>query len=484
MSTFNARTPSTAGNENATVSATKLPPRPDAETLWALIADLEPMLGDRITTVAGIREQHGHDESWHHPAAPDAVCFPHSTEEVSAIVRACAAHRVPVIPYGVGTSIEGQVIADHGGLCVDLSAMNAILDVRPEDMDATVQPGVTRAQLNTHLRATGLFFSVDPGADASMGGMASTRASGTNTVRYGTIRENVLSMTVVMPDGRIVKTGTRARKSAAGYDLTHLMIGAEGTLGIITELTVKLHGLPEAISSATVAFETVAGAIDTVIASIQYGIPMARIELMDALAMQAVNRFSQLDYAEKPTLFLEFHGTHAGVKEQAEAMAELCQEFGGSDFAWATKEEERQTLWQARHDAAYAAKALRPGMEFLATDICVPISKLAECIEATQADVAESGLVAPLLGHVGDGNFHLVVAVDRNSEQELETLAAFNQRLIERALAAGGTCTGEHGIGTGKRAYMEAEHGEGWAVMRAIKAALDPLGIMNPGKLV
>lgn len=460
------------------------PSRPTADALRALIAELGPILGDRITTAAGIREQHGHDESWHHPAAPDAVCFPHTSEEVAAVVTACARHRVPVIPYGVGTSIEGQIIAEHGGLSVDLSAMNAILEVRPEDMDATVQPGVTRTQLNTHLRATGLFFSVDPGADASMGGMASTRASGTNTVRYGTIRDNVLSMTVVMPDGRIVKTGTRARKSAAGYDLTHLMIGAEGTLGIITELNVKLHGLPEAISSATVAFEDVAGAVNAVIASIQYGIPMARIELMDALAMQAVNRFSGFDYAEKPTLFLEFHGTHAGVKEQAETMLELCQEFGGSDFAWATKEEERQALWQARHDAAYAAKALRPGMEFLATDICVPISQLAECIEATQADVAESGLIAPLLGHVGDGNFHLVVAVDRHSEQELETLAAFNRRLIERALAAGGTCTGEHGIGTGKRAYMEAEHGEGWAVMRAIKAALDPLGIMNPGKLV
>lgn len=458
--------------------------RPSMSAIQALVAELEPILGERITTAAGIREQHGHDESWHHPAAPDAVCFPHSTEEVSALVRACAAHRVPVIPYGVGTSIEGQIIAEHGGLSVDLSAMNAILDVRPEDMDATVQPGVTRTQLNTHLRATGLFFSVDPGADASMGGMASTRASGTNTVRYGTIRDNVLSMTVVMADGRIVKTGTRARKSAAGYDLTHLMIGAEGTLGIITELNVKLHGLPEAISSATVAFEDVAGAVNAVIASIQYGIPMARIELMDALAMQAVNRFSGLDYAEKPTLFLEFHGTHAGVKEQAETMSELCQEFGGSDFAWATREEERQALWQARHDAAYAAKALRPGMEFLATDICVPISQLAECIETTQADVAESGLIAPLLGHVGDGNFHLVVAVDRDSEQELATLTAFNQRLIERALAAGGTCTGEHGIGTGKRAYMEAEHGEGWAVMRAIKTALDPLGIMNPGKLV
>ncbi|WP_110690871.1 FAD-binding oxidoreductase [Salinicola endophyticus] len=461
-----------------------LPPRPSEVALEALIGELAPRLGERITTARGVRDQHGHDESWHHPGAPDAVCFPHTTEEVAAVVTACARHRVPVIPYGVGTSIEGQVIAEHGGLCVDLSAMNAILAVRPEDMDATVQPGVTRTQLNTHLRASGLFFSVDPGADASMGGMASTRASGTNTVRYGTIRENVLAMTVVMPDGRIVKTGSRARKSAAGYDLTHLMIGAEGTLGIITELTVRLHGLPEAVSAATVAFEDVAGAVDTVIASIQYGIPMARIELMDALAMRAVNRFSHLDYAEKPTLFLEFHGTHAGVKEQAESMAALCQEFGGSDFAWATKEEERSALWQARHDAAYAAKALRPGAEFLATDICVPISELAACIEATQADVAASGLIAPLLGHVGDGNFHLVVAVDRESPEELETLAAFNRRLIERALAAGGTCTGEHGIGSGKRGYMEAEHGEGWAVMRTLKAALDPLGIMNPGKLV
>ncbi|WP_106419173.1 FAD-binding oxidoreductase [Salinicola tamaricis] len=461
-----------------------LPPRPSEAALEALIGELAPRLGERITTARGVRDQHGHDESWHHPAAPDAVCFPHTTEEVAAVVNACARHRVPVIPYGVGTSIEGQVIAEHGGLCVDLSAMNAILVVRPEDMDATVQPGVTRTQLNSHLRASGLFFSVDPGADASMGGMASTRASGTNTVRYGTLRENVLAMTVVMPDGRIVKTGSRARKSAAGYDLTHLMIGAEGTLGIITELTVRLHGLPEAVSAATVSFEDVAGAVDTVIASIQYGIPMARIELMDALAMRAVNRFSHLDYAEKPTLFLEFHGTHAGVKEQAESMAALCQEFGGSDFAWATKEEERSALWQARHDAAYAAKALRPGAEFLATDICVPISELAACIEATQADVAASGLIAPLLGHVGDGNFHLVVAVDRESPDELETLAAFNRRLIERALAAGGTCTGEHGIGSGKRAYMEAEHGEGWAVMRTLKAALDPLGIMNPGKLV
>ncbi|QEM83747.1 FAD-binding oxidoreductase [Halomonas binhaiensis] len=465
-------------------SSIHLPPRPTREVIETLVKELELLLGKRITTAAGIREQHGRDESWHHPSPPDVVCFPHSTDEVAAVVKACARLGVPIIPYGVGTSIEGQVIAQHGGVCVDLSAMNQVVEVRPEDMDATVQPGVTRTQLNAHLRATGLFFSVDPGADASMGGMASTRASGTNTVRYGTMRENVLSLTAVMPDGRIVRTGGRARKSAAGYDLTHLLIGAEGTLGIITELTVKLHGLPEAISSATVAFEDVSGAVNTVIASIQYGIPMARIELLDALSMQAVNRFSGLDYAEKPTLFLEFHGTHASVKEQAETLAELCHDFGGSDFAWATQEEERQKLWQARHDAAYAAKQLRPGMEFLATDICVPISKLAECIEATQQDVEESGLVAPLLGHVGDGNFHLVVVIDRNSDEEMATLKAFNERLVQRALAAGGTCTGEHGIGLGKRRYMASEHGEALNVMRAIKAALDPQGIMNPGKMV
>ncbi|MGQ7248056.1 FAD-binding oxidoreductase [Halomonas sp. V046] len=460
------------------------PRRPSAATLAALLADLTPLLGDRITTAPGILEQHGHDESWHHPAAPDAVCFPHSTQEVSRVIRACSHHNIAVIPYGVGTSIEGQIIAERGGLCVDLSRMNAIVEVRAEDLDATVQPGVTRTQLNHHLRATGLFFSVDPGADASMGGMASTRASGTNTVRYGTMRENVLSLTVVMADGRIVQTGGRARKSAAGYDLTHLMIGAEGTLGIITELTVKLHGLPEAISSATVAFDDVAGAVNTVIASIQCGLPLARIELLDALAMKAVNQYSRLTHGEKPTLFLEFHGTHAGVREQAKAFAELCQDFGGSDFAWATLEEDRQTLWQARHDAAYAAKQLRPGMEFWATDICVPISRLAECIAATQLDVQATGLTAPLLGHVGDGNFHLVVIFDRDNQDELETLAAFNQRLVARALAAGGTCTGEHGVGIGKREYMASEHGDGWEVMRSIKQALDPQGIMNPGKLV
>ena len=455
---------------------------PDA--LAAVLARIGPLLGDRLSTNASVREQHGHDESWHHPAAPDAVCFVRSTAEVAAIVKACNAHRVPVLAYGVGTSIEGQVIAERGGICIDLSQMNAIHAVRAEDMDATVEAGITRSQLNAHLRDTGLFFSVDPGADATLGGMASTRASGTNTVRYGTIRENVLSMTVVMPDGEIVRTGARARKSAAGYDLTHLLIGAEGTLGIITELTVRLHGLPEAVSAATVGFEDVAGAVDAVIASIQYGIPMARIELLDDLSMQAVNRYSGLRHPEQPTLFLEFHGSAAAVAEQAEQMGALCREFGGSGFAWATREEDRSALWAARHNAAYAAKQLRPGMEFHATDVCVPISRLAGAIEAARADVAELGLTAPLFGHVGDGNFHLVVVIDRDNPQELAALDTLNERLITRAQAAEGTCTGEHGVGLGKRRYLEAEHGAGLNVMRAIKAALDPNDIMNPGKLL
>ena len=450
----------------------------------AVLEALGPLLGERLTTHKAVREQHGHDESWHSPALPDAVCFAQTADEVAAILRCCNAHGVPVLAYGVGTSIEGQVIAERGGLCVDLSRMDAIRAVRPDDMDVTVEAGVTRTALNAHLRDTGLFFSVDPGADASLGGMASTRASGTNTVRYGTIRDNVLSLTAVMPDGTVVRTGGRARKSAAGYDLTHLLIGAEGTLGIITELTVRLHGLPEAVCAATVVFADVAGAVDAVIASIQHGLPMARIELLDELSMQAVNRHNGLAHAEKPTLFLEFHGSAAAVEAQVATMGELCREFGGSDFAWATREEERSALWAARHAAAYASKQLRPGRDFHATDICVPISRLAEAIEAAQADVAELGLTAPLFGHVGDGNFHLVVVLDRHDPAEVAALDTLNARLISRALAVGGTCTGEHGIGVGKRDYLRDEHGAGVDVMRAIKQALDPNGIMNPGKLL
>lgn len=465
----------------ATASAAE---RVSRHAIDAVTAALEPLLGKRLSTAPGVLEQHGHDESWHYPAAPDAVCFPENTEEVAAIMRACREHTVPVIAYGVGTSLEGHVMATRGGICVDLSHMNAVIKVRPNDMDATVGAGITRTQLNEWLHDTGLFFSVDPGADATLGGMAATRASGTNSVRYGTMRENVISLTAVMADGQIVRTAGRARKTAAGYDLTHLLIGAEGTLGIITELTVRLHGVPEAMSAAVVSFGDTAAAVDAVIASIQYGIPMARIELLDTLSMIAVNRFSHLTYAEKPTLFLEFHGTKAGVREQAAAFAELCREHGGSDFQWAMAEEDRRRLWAARHEAAYAAKQLRPGTEFQATDVCVPISRLAETIRATQDDVARTGLTAPLFGHVGDGNFHLVIMIDRESRDELDALDAFNQRLVARALDADGTCTGEHGIGIGKRRYMAAEHGNGLAVMRAIKAALDPQNILNPGKLI
>lgn len=454
------------------------------DAVASVIEALTPLLAQRLTTAIGIREQHGHDESWHHPVLPDMVCFARTTEEVAAIVAACSEHGLPVIPYGVGTSIEGQVIATRGGVCIDMSSLDSILDVRPEDMDATVQAGVRRSALNAWLRDTGLFFSVDPGADATMGGMASTRASGTNTVRYGTMADNVLAMTVVLPDSQIVRTGTRARKSSAGYDLNHLLIGAEGTLGVITELTVRLHGRPEGMSAATVAFDDVPGAVDTVIAAIQYGIPLARIELLDALSMHAVNRHSGMNHPEKPTLFLEFHGTHAGVAEQAETMREICDEHGGRDFRWATQQADRSALWAARHAAAYAAKQLRPGLEFHATDICVPISRLADAIKAAQADVAELGLTAPLFGHVGDGNFHLVVVLDRHDPDEIAALETLNDRLIERALADDGTCTGEHGIGLGKRRYLEAEHGVGVDVMRAIKKALDPDNIMNPGKML
>ncbi len=459
-------------------------PKTSTKAAQAVLEALRPVFGERISDGQGIREQHSRDESWHAAALPDAVCFPLETEEVAAAVRACAEHGLPVVPCGVRTSLEGQVIPETGGLSIDFSRMNRILAVRPEDMDATVQPGVTRKQLNTHLRDTGLFFSVDPGADATLGGMASTRASGTNAVRYGTMRENVLSLTAVMADGRVIRAGTRARKSAAGYDLAHLLVGSEGTLGLITELTVKLHGLPEAISSAVVCFDDLAGAVDSVIATIQCGVPIARIELMDPASIGAVNRFSKLEYPEKPTLFLEFHGSEASVREQAEMVQELCSERGGGNFEWAILPEERSRLWQARHDAAYACKQLRPGAEFWATDVCVPISRLAECIAETQADVEASGITAPLLGHVGDGNFHLVILIDRDNPEERAGIDALNERLVRRALSMDGTCTGEHGIGIGKREFMTEEHGEALAVMRSIKACLDPQGILNPGKML
>ncbi len=447
-------------------------------------AELKALLGDRFSTAAAVREHHGKDESYHPNFPPDGVAFAASTEEVSAIVKICAKHRLPIVPFGTGTSLEGGVAALAGGICIDVSGMKDILRVSPEDLDVTVQAGVTRKQLNEHLRDTGLFFPIDPGADASLGGMASTRASGTNAVRYGTMRENVLGLTVVLADGRIIRTGGRARKSAAGYDLTRLFVGAEGTLGIITEVTLRLYGIPEAISAAVCPFKDIRGAVDTVIQTIQTGIPVARIELLDEVQMDAVNKYSKLDYAVAPTLFFEFHGTAAGVQEQAEMVAAIAAENGGTEFSWATRPEDRSKLWQARHDGYYAALALRPGSKGWPTDVCVPISRLADCILETKKDIAESYLLAPLVGHVGDGNFHLVYVVDPDKPEELAEAKRLNDRMVDRALAMGGTCTGEHGIGYGKMEFLEKEAGEAFAVMGELKRAFDPDNLMNPGKVV
>lgn len=447
------------------------------------IQELRALLGDRLSTSTGVRDHHSKDESWHIPHRPDAVAFPNSTEEVSQIVRVCAKHRTPVVAYGTGTSLEGAVIPEHGGVVIDLVNLDQVLKVNAEDLDVTVQARVTRKQLNDYIRDQGLFFPIDPGADASLGGMAATRASGTNAVRYGTMRENVLALTVVLADGRIIRTSRRARKSAAGYDLTRLFVGSEGTLGIITEVTLRLYGIPEAMAAAVCSFDTLEGAIDTVIQTIQLGIPVARIELLDDIQMDAVNRFSKLDYPVKNTLFVEFHGTQAGVQEQAELVQSIAQENTGGEFKWATRPEERAHLWTARHDVTYANKALRPGCEIWATDVCVPISRLAECIIETKKDLAESFLIAPLVGHVGDGNFHLGFLIDRNDPKEMAEAERLNERLVMRALAMDGTCTGEHGIGLGKMKFLTAEHGEAVSVMRAVKNALDPLGILNPGKI-
>ena len=445
---------------------------------------LAARFGQRFATAAAICLNHGKDESSFAPMPPDGVVFAESTAEVAEVVGLCHAHRVPIIAYGTGTSLEGHLLATRGGICIDLSGMKAVLAVRPEDLDATVQAGVTRKQLNAELRDTGLFFPIDPGADASLGGMAATRASGTNAVRYGTMRENVLSMTAVLADGRIVKTGSRARKSSAGYDLTRLLIGSEGTLGIITELTLRLYPIPEAMSSAVCAFQTVADAVQTVIETIQLGVPVARIELLDTLALTAINRHSKTALREAPTLFFEFHGSPTGVAEQAKTVQEIAAAHDGMDFDWATRPEDRSRLWQARHDAYYACLGLRPGARSLTTDVCVPISRLAACIAETMADLAQSGLTAPLVGHVGDGNFHLLLLADPDNEAENEDARAFSNRLAERAIRMDGTCTGEHGIGMGKRKYMSAEHGEAALdVMRAIKHALDPEDLLNPGKI-
>ena len=448
------------------------------------VAQIRDIVGTRITTAMAVREHHGADASWHPPKPPEAVVYAHSTEEVSAIVKICAATGTPIIPFGVGSSMEGHIGALKGGVCIDLSEMNQILEVHAEDLDVTVQPGVTRKALNTHLRDTGLFFPIDPGADASIGGMTATRASGTNAVRYGTMRENVLALTVVLPDGQIIKTGGRARKSSAGYDLTRLFVGSEGTLGIFTEITLRLYGIPEATSSAICNFDSIKGAVDTVITTIQSGIPIARIELMDDTQMDALNRYSKLDYPVAPTLLLEFNGTAAGVVEQAEMVQAIAADNGGKDFKWATVAEERNKLWQARHDSLWAILALQPGRQAFPTDVCVPISRLADCIMETKKDLETTWLKAPILGHVGDGNFHMVLLIDRDDPKDLVEVERINDRLVNRAIAMGGTCTGEHGIGSYKMKFMRSEHGDAVELMKLLKRSIDPQNLMNPGKML
>jgi D-lactate dehydrogenase (cytochrome) len=459
------------------VTATTKPNNPAIE-------ELSRLLGARLSTSGAVCEQHGHDESYHKGYAPDAVAFSQSTEEIAEIVKICARHKTPVIPFGSGTSLEGQVMAIHGGISIDTSRMNEILEVNAEDLDCRVQAGVLRLQVNEHLRDTGLFFPIDPGANASIGGMVATRASGTNAVRYGTMRENVLGLTVVLADGRIIRTGGRARKSAAGYDLTRLFVGSEGTLGVITEVSLRLYGIPEAISAAVCSFDSLATAIDTVILTIQHGIPVARIELLDDVQMDAINKYAKTSYPVQPTLFFEFHGSENGVKEQAERVREIAAENGGGGFEWAVLPEERNRLWQARYSAYYAALALRPGAKGWATDVCVPISRLAECMLETRKDIDASNLTAPIVGHVGDGNFHVTFVIDPDDPEEMKRAEALNERMVMRALALGGTCTGEHGVGTGKMQFLVAEHGDAIAAMRQIKTAFDPDNIMNPGKIL
>jgi len=459
--------------------------RAGVDDVAALVRRLAGLYGERAVTSAAIREQHGHGEGLADSAPPDVVVFPETNEEVAAIVRLCRAARVPVIAFGVGTSLEGHVAALHGGVCMDLSRMSRVLEVNGADLDCRVQAGVTREALNAELRGTGLFFPIDPGANATLGGMASTRASGTNAVRYGTMRENVLGLTVVTADGAIVRTGGRARKSSAGYDLTRLFVGSEGTLGIITEVQLRLYGVPEAISAAVCQFPDLASAVDTTIETMQVGIPVARIELLDDVQMGACIAYSKLEgYEAKPTLFFEFHGTDRGVQEQAEMVEALAREHGGSAFEWATRQEDRSRLWKARHNAYYAALALAPGKQGFATDACVPISRLTQCVLETRAEIDASGLLAPIVGHVGDGNFHLVVLFDPNDAAERDRAERLAKNVSLRAIAMGGTCTGEHGIGMHKLDALAAEHGEAVALMRTIKRALDPDDILNPGKTV
>jgi D-lactate dehydrogenase (cytochrome) len=455
------------------------------KNLKPLYDELFTLLGDRVSDAESVKEQHSKGESWHRPVLPDLVCFAESTEEVSAIVKCCDRHNTPMVAFGAGTCIEGQTVPLKAGVSIDMMRMNAIIDVNNDDLDCRVQAGVTRKQLNNYLRDTGLFFPIDPGADASIGGMCATRASGTNAVRYGTMRENVLALTVVCADGSIIHTGTRARKSSAGYDLTRLYVGSEGTLGIITEIAIKLYGRPESMSSAVVNFPDVNSAVMSVIETIQLAIPVARIELLDAAYMALINDYSKTHYPLRDTLFLEFHGTTEAVAEQVALFKEIAKDKGGGDFKWADKDAQRKELWNARHNAYYAALAKHPNKAGFTTDVCVPISRLAQCISTIQAEMSKSILDSPILGHVGDGNFHLVFCIDASNEVELKEVNRLNALLVQKALELGGTCTGEHGVGTGKLRYMRQEHGDGAIeIMQRIKKALDPKNLFNPGKTI
>ncbi len=459
--------------------------RPDEGTIAALAAALAERYGNRTVTSLAVRQQHANTLTWVENQPPDIVVYPRTTEEVAEIVKLCAAARVPMVPFGTGTSFEGHVNAPFGGVSIDTSLMKRVIAVHPEDLDCVIEPGVTRKELNEHLRDMGLFFPIDPGADASLGGMVGTRASGTNAVRYGTMKDNVLSLTAVLPNGEVVRTARRAKKSSAGYDLTRLLVGSEGTLGVVTEITLKLHGIPEAISAGICPFPSVTAACDAAIVTIQSGLPVARIELLDDMQVRAVNLHSKLGLPETAMLLVEFHGTEAGVKEQAGRFGEIAAEYGGGPFDWATKAEDRTRLWQARHDAYWACIALKPGSRGISTDVCVPISRLAECVEATKRDLDESGLLGPIVGHVGDGNFHVLPLIDMDDPDEIRRGQAFVERLVERALAMEGTCTGEHGVGQMKMKYLEAEHGPAALdLMRTLKRAIDPDDIMNPGKIV
>ena len=453
------------------------------ESIQLCVKKIKDEFGQQFSSSKSILEQHTHTMTIHEPELPDGVVFAETKEDVQKVVKICNEYKCPIIPFGVGSSFEGHVNAPYGGISIDMNNMNKILNVYQEDLLVVVQPGVTREQLNTHLRDTGLFFPIDPGANASIGGMTATRASGTNAVRYGTMKDNVIALEVVTPDGQIIKTANKARKSSAGYDLTRLMVGSEGTLGITTEITLKLYGIPEVIAGGRVSFPSVKDATDAVIMTVQAGIPVARIEFLDIAQVKAVNSYSKTDLPEAPLLLLEFHGSEASVKEQSELFGEIASDFGGNDFEWTSNNEERNKLWKARHDAYWSCKAVRPDADIYSTDVCVPISKLSDCITETIEDMEENELIGPIVSHAGDGNFHVALLIDKNSQVELDKLDSFLIRISERAIRMDGTCTGEHGIGQGKRKYMLKELGNAVDVMKKVKNAFDPNKIMNPGKL-